>query len=85
MVYMFYQDYGNQHYAMWLDSTKSMTECQGLAQKTRGDIVEAVMGLGWIYNKNRYEELEDILAIMCEIEKGLRLGDPVQMKRTESK
>eukprot|EP00972_Heterocapsa_arctica_P061713 9100161-Heterocapsa_arctica.AAC.1 len=42
--YIFYQDYGNQECASWLDSKEYSTETSwsllGFSEKTKGDIVE---------------------------------------------
>eukprot|EP00972_Heterocapsa_arctica_P082062 12094888-Heterocapsa_arctica.AAC.1 len=69
--YLFYRDYGNEAYASYVNKITSialqnhnLTEMEGynitrLCPANKGDILEAVMGYEWIYNKMKWDFLRD--------------------------
>eukprot|EP00972_Heterocapsa_arctica_P018472 2728616-Heterocapsa_arctica.AAC.1 len=67
---------------MFLDYAGCMTEYSSLSEKTKGGIVECIMGLG-IHLCKGYEELKDIPGIINEIEKGLRNVDFENIKKAQ--
>eukprot|EP00972_Heterocapsa_arctica_P068917 10181766-Heterocapsa_arctica.AAC.1 len=70
--YVFYQDMGNLTYARWLDSAKEMKQRSWLNDGKMGDLVEAMLGMGWIYGQNtQVTELDFVKKMVPYIEQGL--------------
>eukprot|EP00972_Heterocapsa_arctica_P049515 7288099-Heterocapsa_arctica.AAC.1 len=69
--YLFYRDYGNEAYASYLSKITSialqnndLTGTKGynitrLGLANKGDILEAIMGYAWIYNRTKWDFLQD--------------------------
>eukprot|EP00972_Heterocapsa_arctica_P061154 9017545-Heterocapsa_arctica.AAC.1 len=78
----FYVECGDQHYANYMDQTKCMEEFVDITVRTKPAIIESILGLGYIYAKEGYEELKDMPDIINEAEKGLRSYQHKDYKHT---
>eukprot|EP00972_Heterocapsa_arctica_P087957 12970002-Heterocapsa_arctica.AAC.1 len=82
--YVFYQDFGNTEYAHFLDDqpycTSNAWSLRELSMKTKGDLLEMVMGLGYIFAKEQRAELTGIPALVNAIEDGLRAARPTEQQ-----
>eukprot|EP00972_Heterocapsa_arctica_P000176 26732-Heterocapsa_arctica.AAC.1 len=67
-TYIFRQDLGNFIYSRRLDSTKAMKRRSHLGDGKKGDLVEAMLGLGWIYAETKVEELDLVKKMVPYIE-----------------
>eukprot|EP00972_Heterocapsa_arctica_P054074 7968907-Heterocapsa_arctica.AAC.1 len=91
--YIIYRDYGNDEHAQSMDrlniTTESGWKINQLASKTKGDIVEMVLGLGFICTKKQWKDLTDIPEIVNAIELALQKERPtaehIEAKDAESK
>eukprot|EP00972_Heterocapsa_arctica_P104756 15437777-Heterocapsa_arctica.AAC.1 len=80
---------GNDHYASYfyqikrqMDDNRGMKEVilDIISVRTKAAIIESILGLGYIYKNNGYEELKDMPDIINEMETDLRDFKPENFK-----
>eukprot|EP00972_Heterocapsa_arctica_P109409 16110451-Heterocapsa_arctica.AAC.1 len=74
--YILYEDVGNQLYAVALkECIAPKHAAMWLGEEKKGDVVECIMALGYIYQTAGYMDLEGIMDLVVYIENKIRAPD----------
>eukprot|EP00972_Heterocapsa_arctica_P032440 4778985-Heterocapsa_arctica.AAC.1 len=62
--YIVYKDLGNKRYKQALDKCLDATEPKGMGEEKTGDLVECIMGLGFLFQTHKCDEMEGIMELV---------------------
>ena len=83
--YMLYKDMGNKQYKAALGKCLAETEPKDMNQETTGDLVECILGLGYLYQTHKYTDMEGIMELVVFLEDLLQMKGKIQRRRITSR